>query len=1049
LERILRVVIVEDSAADAELCERELSQGGLSCHAFRVETREEFIEALEGFRPDVVLSDFALPMFNGMDALDVARRLAPWAPFLVVTDHLDETQAVSFLSAGADDVILKDRLARLAPAVRTALESRRIRHETEAALQALRESEERYHRLFELVSDAIVLVDNETGKVLEVNAAARGLYGYTREEWLRMNQTDVSAEPDRSRRSALEHVTRIPLRWHRKRDGSVFPVEITASHFEWKGRSVHVAAIRDVSERMRAEEDLRASRAQLLEAQRIARVGSWRHVPADGTVEWSEETGRIFGLDPADPGPTYEEFRSLVCPEDRDRFTAFLRRLKGGGEGEELEFRMRRPDGTVRHVAARGEAERDDEGRTVSVFGTVQDVTERRKGQDLQEALYEISEATQSTQTAAELFGALHAIIGRLVPVPNFLFALLNGATGMLEFPYFVDETGASPEPIKPGSGLTGRVLRSGKPLLLSGEQLWALEERGEASRSGVRPVSWLGVPLTVGGAVIGAMVVQSYSPSLVYTEDDCGLLAYVSAQAAHAIDRKRVEENLARMHERMELAARAGHLGVWDWTVRGDTMMWDERMCQLYGVGATGFAGSFAAWLAAIHAEDRANVRGRIARALRGDGEFDAEFRIVRPDGAVRHVRAYAQVVRSAAGPPTRMTGISYDITERKTLEEQLRHSQKMEAIGNLAGGVAHDFNNLLQAMLSVVQTLRTGSGNETRDAQLAGLEDHIRRGAQLTRQLLIFSRREIATPETVDLNETVGAAGQLLRRLLRENIALDVDLSPSMVRIQADRGQLEQVLINLALNAADAMPFGGRLTVRTARDPEGVLLEVQDTGTGIPEAIRDRIFDPFFTTKAPGKGTGLGLSVVHGIVSSHGGSIRVDSEVGRGSTFRVTLRAADPIGVDGGAPLEAAGTSHPSGHGERILVVEDEEGARDGLREILTVLGYRPTVVATAEEAAELGLRGGFEVLLSDVMLPGASGIELARRVQAACPTLRVVLMSGYTYTDEELVRQGVQTGDFRFLQKPFDMAALARVVRSALVGYADTEVPSSPAP
>ena len=1032
MESFLRVVIVEDSAVEAQLAERELQNGGLSCHTFRVETREEFCEALAGLAPDVIIADAVLTTFSGMEALEVAKQTAPWTPFVVVTDRLDDAQAASFLNAGADECITRDHLARLGPAVRSALESRRIRRENDATVAALSESEERYRRLFELESDGILFVDNATGQILEANAAATRLYGYTREEWLRMNHSQVSTEPEKTRQVALQKITRIPLRWHVRKDGSLFPAEVTCSHFDWRGRSVHVAAVRDVSERVRADEELNRSRAELLEAQRIAQVGNWRVTVATGETEWSAEMGRIFGVDASVRAPSVEEARRLIHPEDRERFDGFVAEGACGSEPREIEVRVVRPDGTLRYVVVRGEVEAV-EGRRVALHGTAQDITERRKGQRLQTALLEISEAAQATHDATQLFGALHAIVSRLLPAPNFLFALYNPASGLLEFPYFVDETGVSPEPVKPGSGLTGSLLRTGQAVLRSGEALLELERRGEALRIGLEPVSWLGVPLKVGGNVIGAMVLQTYTRSVVYTEEDKELLSLVASAAAQAIERKRAEERLSQMHERLELAARAAHLGVWDWDIRKNRMVWDDRMCELYGLEGEEFAGTYATWLEGIHPDDRAGVSRRVGEALRGTSGFDAEFRVVRGDGAVRHVRAYAQVVRDPNGAAVRMAGVDYDLTERRMLEEQLQQSQKMEAIGILAGGVAHDFNNLLQAMLSVVQSLREGGADLAAvDAQLGVLEDHVRRGAQLTRQLLLFSRREITAPETLDLSETVSAAGQMLRRLLRENISLEFDLAPARVRIQADRGQVEQVLINLALNAADAMPLGGRLVVRTGRQGGDVWLEVRDTGTGIPEEIRDRIFEPFFTTKPAGKGTGLGLSVVHGIVTSHGGTIRVDSEVGKGTNVRITLCAAPDV-VARPESGDDPGRQYAGGSGEKVLVVEDEKGAREGLCELLTVLGYAVAVAASAEEAAGLDAGREFDVLLTDMMLPGLSGIELAARLRQHRPDLKVILMSGYT--DEDLVRQGVQVGDLRFLQKPFDMATLARVVRETL--------------
>ncbi len=1039
MNAVLRVVIVEDQAAEAELAERELGRSGIAFDPLRVETREAFAAALDGFRPDVILCDYALPAFNGMEALEIANRLAPWTPFLVVTGILDDAQAVSVLAAGADDYILKDRMARLGPAVQRAIENRRIRRENAAALQALRESEERYRQLFELESDAIVLVDNETGQVLEANAAATTLYGYSRDEWLRMNHTDVSAEPERTRRAAVEGLTRIPVRWHRKHDGTVFPVEITASHFEWHGRPVHVAAIRDVGDRMRAEEDLRRNRTQLLEAQRIARVGSWRFSPAEGRVEWSDEMFRMFGILPVAGAPSYEEQLRLIHADDRNLFDASMQRCLSTGEPQEVECRVLRPDGTLRCVLARGELERGGDGGAGVFHGTVQDITERWQVRNLEGALHDIFAAARATQTLAELFGALHVIVGRLMPARNFLFALLDPATGLVEFPYFVDETGATPQPIQPGAGLTGRILATGKPLLVSRAQLVEMERRGEALRRGGQSVQWLGVPLQIEGRVIGAMVLQVYADPPVYTVEHRDLLSSLSIAVAQVIERTRTEQALRDSEARHRLLFNSSNDAVFVHGIAPDGTPGQFIEANEVACRRLGYTRDELLRLSPfdIDTAETWAVAPAMIRRVQADGHAVWEGTHIAKDGHAIPVEISNHEFE-LDGKPTILSTVR-DISERRRFEEQLRQSQKMEAVGNLAGGVAHDFNNLLQAMLATVQSLRMRRVEPERLAsELAGLEEHIRRGAQLPRQLLIFSRREISTREIVELNETIRAAGRMLRPLLCENIAFELDLSEERLLVRADRGQLEQVLMNLALNAAEAMPGGGTLVVRTGSDGGQVWIEVEDTGAGIPDAIRDRIFEPFFTTKPAGRGTGLGLAVVLGIVTAHGGSIAVGSNAGKGARFRTTLPAA---GGEAAAESQIAGeivTGFPSGKGERVLLVEDEGGAREGLAEILAMLGYEVTAAASAEEAAERGAAQGFDLLLTDMMLPGRSGIDLAGDLKQRFPALKVILMSGYTEAD---LRQQVQRGDARFLQKPFDMTTLARAARAALDGETAT--------
>ncbi|MBX3441769.1 MAG: response regulator [Planctomyces sp.] len=433
----------------------------------------------------------------------------------------------------------------------------------------------------------------------------------------------------------------------------------------------------------------------------------------------------------------------------------------------------------------------------------------------------------------------------------------------------------------------------------------------------------------------------------------------------------------------------------------------------------------------------------------LNAEGVRDYEMRLTTRDGRQRTI-AWNSVNRlNAAGELESIIGIGWDVTERKLLEEQLRQSQKMEAVGSLAGGIAHDFNNLLTVILGngelALELLQTG---EPVDELLEDIMGAARRASALTRQLLAFSRKQLLNPQRLDVNRLVSNIERLLQRVIGEDIELRTSLTSDLPLVKVDPSQFEQILLNLAVNARDAMPRGGRLTIATslavldedysalhpavAPGPY-IQVAVSDTGTGIPKSIRNRIFEPFFTTKATGKGTGLGLATVFGIVQQSGGHIAFYSEESQGTTFRIVLPATLSAGekradIDGSPPRRGS---------ERVLLIEDEPRLRELTRKMLERDGYEVRDFGDPEEAAAIDdetLRS-CELLLTDVVMPGMSGPQAADKLTARHPELKVLFMSGHT--EDAVIRHGVDNVVKAFLQKPFSRNLLSQKLRGLLDG------------
>ncbi|MBN9519923.1 PAS domain-containing protein [bacterium] len=418
-------------------------------------------------------------------------------------------------------------------------------------------------------------------------------------------------------------------------------------------------------------------------------------------------------------------------------------------------------------------------------------------------------------------------------------------------------------------------------------------------------------------------------------------------------------------------------------------------------------------------------------------------------PDGAKRVLMVSRVPLRDAAGKVVGVIGVSQDVTERQRLEEQLRQAQKMEAVGRLAGGVAHDFNNLLTIIMGNLELLDTAALDyRERGEVVQEARDAATRAAALTRQLLTFSRRQPVRPEPVDVNEVVDGLVGLLRRLLGERVTVRTALAPNPVIVRVDRGHLEQVLMNLAVNARDAMPGGGTVTLGTAEatSPAGpappvrvARLTVTDTGVGMTDAVKAKVFEPFFTTKDNGKGTGLGLATVYGIVCQAGGQIEVESAPGAGTTFRIGLPWSDlPPRPSSPGVVRVAAEPHDGG-GRSVLLVEDEDALRRLARNTLEMNGYAVADAPDGEAALDLlGPHTPLDVVVTDMVMPGMDGRELAGRVRALRPGVGVVLTSGYVPDAERL--EGIPGSVF--LAKPYTPAELVRAVARAVARAADTQ-------
>ena len=508
-------------------------------------------------------------------------------------------------------------------------------------------------------------------------------------------------------------------------------------------------------------------------------------------------------------------------------------------------------------------------------------------------------------------------------------------------------------------------------------------------------------------------------------------------ARLVPAIEREvrevRFRRERAHTEERLALAIEATQLGTFDYFPGTDQLILSDLAIMHLGLSDAKISDDQV--MQALHPDDRDRVLAlrEAAFASPGDGQFAAEYRTIGiEDGLTRWISSWGRVYFDANGQPVRFVGVTRDITSRKTLEDQFRQAQKLENIGRLAGGIAHDFNNLLTIMNGYSDFLleQMDAGDPLHNP-LSEIRKAGGRAAELTRQLLAFSRKRVFDPKPLNLNDLISGSRNLLSRLIGEDIELVTRLAPDLGNILADGGQIYQVLMNLVVNARDAMPDGGRLTIETASQDDTVLLIVSDTGIGMDEQTSQRLFEPFFTTKREGIGTGLGLATVQGIVKQCGGSINLVTAPGQGTTFTITLpRTGSAV-----ASLSQTQSVDGAQASETLLVVEDQDEVRAVMATVLAAKGYRVLEARNAEQAISIAQRhaGPIHLMLTDVVMPRMNGRDLANRIRAMRPRTRIVFMSGYA--DNVIANGAANIAQSAYIDKPFTAEALVHKVHKLL--------------
>jgi two-component system cell cycle sensor histidine kinase/response regulator CckA len=734
----------------------------------------------------------------------------------------------------------------------------------------------------------------------------------------------------------------------------------------------------------------------------------------------------------------------LLHPDSAQEARDRLRLLAGSpGSSSTDRWRLRSRDGSWRWFELMLRNLLEDRGVAAIVLNA-RDITDVVRMEAERQVISDIVHALNQTSNLDQLLDSIHQALKKVLYAENCFVALHEAETDTFHFPFFADQFDSTPPPQKLKQTCTSFVFRTGRAMLIPQSKFDDLAAEGEVELVGSPCPAWLGVPLKTPSATIGVLVVQHYQDENAFGTRDLEFLDSVGGHIALAIERRRAEDALRKSESTFRLLF--AHNPLPTWVFDSETLHFlqvNDAAVRQYGYSVEEFQSMTVADIRP--GATRADFQEFIGNAQES-GRYQGNWKHCRKDGKLIDAEVISHHFEYA-GRPVRLV-VAQDVGERQRLEEQLRQGQKMEAVGRLAGGVAHDFNNLLMVIKGHSELLlNTMSGSDEIAKKIEQIDRAADRAAALTRQLLAFSRMQVLQPRAMNLNEVIEEMGRLIPRLLGEDVELVIRTSSNLGTIRADASQMEQVIMNLAVNARDAMPDGGRLLIETSnveldraysagrpivQSGSYVLLAVSDSGVGMNAETQARIFEPFFTTKEQGKGTGLGLATVYGVVKQSGGFIWVYSEVGTGTSFKIYLPRVDQrVEKTDGAQVSV---EVPRGT-ETILLAEDEQDVRDVAREFLESGGYTVLQAPSGSEAIRIAgeYQGNIDLLVTDMVMPGMTGQRLAAELHEKKPSLGVIYMSGYSETTAaESAEAGSAT---RLLTKPFSRSAILRAVREVL--------------